>query len=87
MQEVGTKATGARSILAKQHAQMKTAAEDKASGGVNMTTDKCLQFQVCLSDAEIEATTWTITVTDRVVNQLESEIYGIGLQHLIRFTQ
>jgi len=57
LQEVGTKAPGPRSIFAKKLAEMKTAAEEEAYGAVNMTADKRLQFQVCLSDAEIEATT------------------------------
>jgi len=56
---------------------MKNAAEEEAYGAVNMTTDNRVQFQVCLSSAEIEATTWSIADADRVVNQLESEIYGI----------
>jgi len=56
---------------------MKTAAEDEAYGAANMTADKRLSFQICLSDAEMEATTWTLADTARVTNQLESEIYGI----------
>ena len=56
---------------------MKTAAEEEAYGAVNMTADKRVEFQVCLSDAEIEATTGSITDTDRVVNPLESVIHGI----------
>jgi hypothetical protein len=42
-----------------------------------MTADKREQFQVCLSDAEIEATTCSITDMDRVIKQLEREIDGI----------
>jgi hypothetical protein len=42
-----------------------------------MTANKSVQFQVCLSNAEIEATTWSIADMDHVVNQLEREIYGI----------
>jgi hypothetical protein len=41
-----------------------------------MTADKCVPFQVCLSDAGIEATTWSIADIDCIVNQLEGEIYG-----------
>jgi len=77
LQEVRTKATGPRSIIAKKLARLTTAAEDEAYRAVNMTTDKRVQFQVCLSDAEIEATTWSITETDHVVNQVERDIYGI----------
>jgi hypothetical protein len=57
LREVGTKATGPRSIFAKKLAQMKTAVEEAAYGTVNMTADKHVQFRVCLSNAEIEATT------------------------------
>jgi hypothetical protein len=74
LQEVRTKAPGPRSILAKKLAQMKTAAEEEAYGAVIMTIDRRVQFQVCLSDAEIEATTWSFADADRVVNQLEREI-------------
>jgi len=66
---------------------MKTAAEEKAYGAVNMTADKRVQFLVCLSDAEIEATPWSIADTDRVVNQLEREIYGITLKDQMQFTK
>jgi len=85
LQEVGTKATRPRSIFAKKLAEMKTAAEEEAYGAVNMTADKHVQFQVCLSDAEIEATTWSISDTERVVNQLEREIYGITLKDQMLF--
>jgi hypothetical protein len=44
LQEVGTKATGPRSIFAKQLALMKTAAMDKAYRVANMSADKRLQF-------------------------------------------
>jgi len=36
---------------------MKTAAAEKAYRAVNITADKHVQFQVCLSDAEIKAAT------------------------------
>jgi len=77
LQDVGTKATGPRSIFAKKLAEMKTTAEEEAYRAVNMTANKSVQFQVCQSDAEIEATTGSIADTNRVVNQLEREIYGI----------
>jgi len=87
LQEVRTKATGPRSILAKKLAQMTTAAGEAAYGPVNMTAHKRVQFQVCLSDAEIEATTWSIADTDHVVNQLGREIYGITSKDQMRFTK
>jgi hypothetical protein len=57
LQEVGTKATGHRSILPKQHALLKAAAEDEASAVAHLTADKRLQFQFCLSNAWTEAMT------------------------------
>jgi hypothetical protein len=56
IQGVGTKATGPRSIFAKELALMKTAAEDEAYGAANMTANKCLRFQIRLFNAETEAT-------------------------------
>jgi len=79
LQEVGTKAIGPRSKFAKQLALKKTAAEDEANGAANMTANKRLQFQIRLSDAETEATTWSLAGMERVTNQLEREIYGITL--------
>ena len=75
MQEVGTKATGPRSIFAKTFAQMKTSAEVEAHGAVNMTADKRVQFLICPADAEIEAITWGINDTDRIVNQLDRDVW------------
>jgi hypothetical protein len=42
-----------------------------------MCADKREEFQVRLSNAETEAPTWSIADTDRIVSQLEREIYGI----------
>jgi len=77
LKAVGSKAIGPRSKVANELAQMKTAAKDEAYGGANMTTDKAMQFQIRLSDAETEATTWSLADTERVTSQLEREIYGI----------
>jgi len=85
LQEVGTKATSPRSKFAKDLALKKTAAEDKAYGAANMTTDKRLELRLHLSDAETEATTWSLAHTDGVTNQLEREIYGITLNEQKRF--
>ena len=52
-----------------------------------MTADEGVQSQICLSDAEIEATTWSNADTDRVVNQLEREIYSITSREQMRFTK
>jgi len=56
---------------------MKPQSEDEANGAANMTTDKQLQIQLRLSDAEAEATIWSLAVTERITNQLEREIDGI----------
>jgi len=87
LQEVGTKATGPRSIFAKNLAQMRTAAEEVVYRVVNMTADQRVEFQVHLSDAETEATTWSLADIDRIVSQLQREIYGITSNEQMRFKQ
>jgi len=42
-----------------------------------MTMDRNVEFLVPQSDPETEATTWRITDTDRVVNQVQCGIYGV----------
>jgi len=71
LQEVGTKATSPRSKFAKELALKKIATEHKAYRAANTTADKRLQFLIRLSDAETEATTWSMADTERVTNQLE----------------
>jgi len=71
LHEVRTKATGPRCKLANEHSVMKTAANDKAYEMANMSSNKRLQFQVRLSDAETEATTWSLADTEQVTNQLD----------------
>jgi len=85
LQEVGTKATGPRSTFAKKLAQIKTAPEEAVYEAVNMTANKRVEFQVRLSDAETEATTWSIADKDCIANQLEREIYGITSNEQMRF--
>jgi len=85
LQEVGTKATCPRSTFAKKLAQMKTAAEEKVYEAANMTTDKHVEYLVCLSHAETEATTWSIADLDSFANPLERDIYGITLNQQIPF--
>jgi len=77
LQEVGTKTTGPRSIFAKELAVMKAAAEEEAYGAANMSADKRLQFHTHRSIAETEASTWNLSDTECVTNQLEREICGI----------
>jgi hypothetical protein len=74
LQEVGTKATGPKSIFAKELALRNAAASDEAYGAENTTADNQLQFQNCLSDAEIEPMIWSLADSDCVTNQLEREI-------------
>jgi hypothetical protein len=50
-----------------------------------MTADMRLQFQIRLSVAETEATTWSLAGMERVTNQLEREIYGITSNEQKRF--
>jgi len=50
-----------------------------------MSADKRVDFRVHLCDAETEATTWSITDTDRVANRLKREIYGIASNEQMRF--
>jgi len=85
LQEVGTKVTSPRSKFTKELALMKTAAEDEPYGATNMTTDKPLQFQVRLSDAETEGTTWSLADTKRVTNQREREMCAIISNEQKRF--
>jgi len=75
--EVRTRVTGPRTKFGNELAPIKTVAEDKAYGAANMTADKPLHFLICLSHAEIEATTWSVADMERVTNQLERDIYGI----------
>jgi hypothetical protein len=49
---------------------MKTPAEEDAYGAGNVTADNRVQFQACLSNAGIAATTWRMTHTNRFLNQL-----------------
>jgi len=85
LQEVGTKATSPRNKFGKDLALMKAAADDEAYGAANRTTDKQLQFQIRISDAETEATPWSLADTERVTKQLEREIYGITSNEQKRF--
>jgi len=87
LQEVGTRATGSRSIFTKTLSQMKTTAEEEVYGAVNMTADKPVELQLCLSDAGTEATTWSIADIECIVIQLEREIYGIASNEQMRFKQ
>jgi hypothetical protein len=85
LQEVRTKATSPRRIIPEDLALMKTPAEDEVYGAANMTADKRLQFQIRLSDAETEATTWSLADTERVIIQLEREIYSFTSNEQKRF--
>ena len=85
--EVGTKTPGPRSIFAKQHALINTAAKDRAYGAANMTTDKRLQFQNRLSNSGTEARTGSLADSERVTIQLEREISGITWNEQKRFNK
>jgi hypothetical protein len=85
LQEVVTKAISPRCTFTKKLAQMKTAGEEEVYGAANMTADKRVEFLVRLSDAETEATSWSIADMDRIGNQLERVIYGITSKAQLRF--
>lgn len=76
-QQVGTEATSPRSIFAKTLSQVKADAGDELYVMAIMTMDRNVEFLVPQSDPETEATTWRITDTDRVVNQVQCGIYGV----------
>ena len=84
-QEVGTKLTCPRTTFPQSLAQMKSAAEEEDHGVVNMTSNKHVVFHARLSNAATEATTWSITDTDRIVSQLEREIYLITSNEQMQF--
>jgi hypothetical protein len=44
-----------------------------------------LRFQIRRSDAQTEATTWSLTDTEHVTIQLQSEMYGITWNEQKRF--
>jgi hypothetical protein len=50
-----------------------------------MTADMHVQFQVCVCDVEIEATTWSLPDTDGIVNQHETDIVGISSKDQMQF--
>jgi len=85
LQEVRTKATGARCTFRETFAKMITAAENEVYGASNMTVDTRLKHQVHLSDAEADATTRSVADTDRIANRLEREIYSITSNDEMRF--
>jgi len=85
LQKDGTKATGPRSIFAKQSAPMKTTAKDEAYGAASMTAYMRVQFQISLSNAETGATTWCLADTEYFTMQLERSIYSFTLNDQKRF--
>jgi hypothetical protein len=86
-QEVATKVIRSTHPFPNKHAQMKTNAKEAVDGAVNMTADKRVPLQVHLSDAETEATPWSMADTDRIVSLLEREIYGITSNEQMRFRE
>jgi len=55
-------------------AQITTAGQDVVYEVATLTTDKQMEFQVDLSNAETAAIAWSIADTDCIVNQLEKGI-------------
>lgn len=66
---------------------MKTAAAGDDYVVANSTSDNHVQFLDHLSDAEIDATTWSIANMGSIVNQLERQIDGIAVNNQILFTK
>jgi len=85
LQEVGTMTTSPRSTYVKRFAPMKTLAGDEVSGAVNITADICMDFRLYLSNAETEATTWSLAKKNHIVSQAEREIYGITSNEQMQF--
>ena len=50
-----------------------------------MTANKHVAFQVRWSNAETEATTWSIADTDYIVNPLERKLFGITVNQQMQF--
>jgi len=61
--------------LQKTLAQLNMATEEEGNWAANTTTDMHAEYQVHLSNAETDATTWSIADTDLIVNQLERDMY------------
>jgi hypothetical protein len=71
--------------FATKHAQIKRDAEEKVDRTAHMTAYNWVKFQVHLSDAGSEATTWSITDSDSAPNYLEGEIYNVTSNEPIWF--
>jgi hypothetical protein len=56
---------------------MMTAAKEEDYGALYITANKHVEFLAHLSDAEAEAASWCIADDDRIVSQLQREIYSI----------
>jgi hypothetical protein len=59
---------------------MKTTAHNEVYTTVTLTANKQVESQVLVSDAESEATTWSVTDPDRIMSQVERVIYSITLK-------
>jgi len=57
---------------------MNTGAQEEAHGIANITINMIVEYQVCQSKAENEATIRSITDTDSIVCQLDGEIHCIA---------
>jgi hypothetical protein len=59
---------------------MMPAANNVACWEAYITADQCVKFHVSLDDGETAATIWSIANMEHIVNQLESEMYGIAVK-------
>jgi len=62
-----------------------TTAGDVVYCAISMTTDKSVDFQVCLYDAETDITTWNIADTNHVTSQQTWDIYCITSNGQLQF--
>jgi len=71
--------------VAKSLAQIKTDAEGLIYTAAPLTTDRCVQFQVCLSDDVTEVRNGSITDTEHVESEVEGGIHWITLNEWMQF--
>jgi len=82
--EVGTTALSLRGIFAKKPDQMDSAIADEVYWMANMVPNKHVEYQIHLSNAETEATSWSITdmhyITEYLVRERSSITSNIPKQ-------
>jgi len=77
LQEVMCETASPRSSFTEKLAQIIPTAADVIYDALNITVNKPMEFQLCLSDAETGATTCSNADKDHIVSQLEREFYSV----------